>query len=63
MISNKLLIKILEEMQHTGDMSFTCPVCKDIIAFDCPKCDCGFHNPVMQGQVDLKNINNERWLS
>lgn len=62
-MNEKLLIKILEEMQKTGDMSFTCPVCKDIIAFDNPKCDCGFLNPVQNGAIEKKNINNHRWLT
>lgn len=61
-MNEKTLLKILEEIQKTGDMSFTCPICKDIIAIDNPKCYCGFENPIMQGHIDLKNINNERWL-
>ena len=56
------LEKILDEIAHTDDMSFTCPRCKDIVELDSPECGCGFANPVHQGSVDLKNINNHRWL-
>lgn len=56
------LENILEEISKTGDMSFTCPRCKDTIEFESAECGCGFINPVHQGSVDLKNINNHRWL-
>jgi len=56
------LENILDEIAHTDDISFTCPHCKDIIELDSPECGCGFVNPVHQGKVDLKNINNHRWL-
>ena len=62
MISNKMLVKILEEMQRSGDMSFTCPVCKDIVAFDCPQCDCGFLNPVMNGSMNINKPEERQWL-
>ena len=62
MNNEKLLIKILDEVQHSGDMSFTCPYCKSIVDLDNPQCDCGFKNPIANGMIDLKNPFKERWL-
>ena len=51
------LCKILEEMQLSGDMSFTCPGCGDFMNTDIIKCNCGFQNPMHIGRM-----NSSFWL-
>ena len=51
------LCKILEEMQLSGDMSFSCPTCGDFMNTDIEKCNCGFQNPMHQGR-----LTNRQWL-
>ena len=53
-MEDDILCKVLEEMQLSGDMSFSCPTCGDFMNADVEKCNCGFQNPVHDGKVNTR---------